>query len=231
MRPAATATLAALALGALPAPATAQEARDRPSRGALVGGGLALALPTYALGVTVHEGSHALAARLMGAEVLDLRLLPGRNPYHGAFQFGWVRVRGLTSDRQRILFLAAPRLPDALVLGGYGLLQATDRLPDHPWGHLVIQVLATGFWVDFSKDVLVFHPHNDVVRIYGYLGLDTEWKRLPARLVHAALAAGTGYLLWLGWKDLFTRGDDDPAQGARAAGGLPLVAPVFATSF
>lgn len=205
------------------ATAHAQEGDDGPSDGVLVGAGLAMVVPTYFVGVTVHEGSHALAARLVGAEVIDLRLYPGRNPVNGAFQFGWARIRGIQSDRERLFFLAAPRIPDVLLLGGYGALAFTDHLPDDRWGLLVLNVLATGFWVDFSKDVLVFNRHNDVVRIYTILGLDTEWKRLPARLVHAAASAGLAYVVWQGWEKLFFAEND----GATS----PLVAPVFTTTF
>ena len=185
---------------------------DEPTDGELVAGGLAMAIPTYFLGVVLHEGSHAVAAELVGADVTQLRLYPGRNPVNGAFQFGWTRVKGLPRGRgTRLFFLSAPKLTDLLLLGGYGALHATESLPDDEWGHLAIQVLATGLVVDFAKDVLVFHSANDMVRIYNHLGLDTEWKRLPARVLHAAASAGLGYLVWRGYQDLFAKNDDAAA--------------------
>jgi hypothetical protein len=181
---------------------------DDPTDGELVAGGLALALPTYFVGVVLHEGSHAVAAELVGADVTQLHLWPGRNPVNGAFQFGWTRVKGLPRGRgTRTFFLSAPKLTDLALLGGYGALYATDSLPEGEWGHLVVQVLATGLWVDFTKDVFVFHSANDMVRIYDHWGLDNEWKRLPARVLHAAASAGLGYLIWRGYEDLFAKND------------------------
>lgn len=191
----------------LAAPASAHA--DEPTDGELVAGGLAMAIPTYFLGVALHEGSHGLAAELVGADVTQLRLWPGRNPSNGAFQFGWTRVTGLPRGRgTRIFFLSAPKITDLLLLGGYAALYATESMPDGEWGHLTLQVLATGLWVDFVKDVFVFHSANDMVRIYNHLGLDNEWKRLPARVVHAAASFGLGYLIWRGYDDLFAKNDE-----------------------
>jgi hypothetical protein len=191
--------------------AVASPAEARPSDGELVAAGAALAIPTYFLGVAVHEGAHAVAAELVGADTIELHLLPGRNPHNGAFQFGWTRVRGLQSRGERIFFLSAPKIVDAVLLGGYAAAWATDSLPDNSWGHLVVQVLATGFWVDFAKDVLVFGRHNDVVRVFNHLGLDNEWKRLPVRVIYAAASGAIAYAIWAGWVDLFERNDAEPA--------------------
>jgi len=219
--------LAAALLCAATAPARAE-----PSDRALVYGGLAMALPDYALGVTVHEGSHAVAGWMVGAELTELHLWPGRNPYNGAFQFGWTRVRGLDGDGARRFFLVAPKITDSVFLGAWATLYATDTMPDNRWGHLTIQVLATGFWVDFAKDVLVFSPHNDVNRIYSSLGLDTEWKKLPARLLHAAVSAGMAYYLYLGWRDLFTENDEATSAVREPSGErVILVAPVLSGRF
>jgi hypothetical protein len=201
---------AALVFGAAPAHA------DEPSDGELVAGGLGLAIPTYFVGVVLHEGSHAVAAELVGADVTQLRLWPGKNPSNGHFQFGWTRVKGLPRGRgTRIFFLSAPKITDLLLLGGYSTLYATDSLPrGSEWGHLVIQVLATGLWVDFVKDVFVFHDGNDMVRIYDHLGLDNEWKRLPARVLHLAASVGLGYVIWRGYEELFAKNNDPAAVPA-----------------
>src|SRR5204863_4968909 len=56
-------------------------ARAEPSDKTLVYTGLALAPPTYLIGVALHEGSHAIAAELVGADVVDVHLFPpGRDP-------------------------------------------------------------------------------------------------------------------------------------------------------
>ena len=187
-------------------------ARAEPSDRQLVYAGIGMALPDYVLGVTLHEGSHAVAAELLGGDVTELHLWPGRNPRTGHFQFGWTSVRGLPrSHGAQIFFLVAPKITDAVMLAGYGLLYATDSLPSNRWGWLTLQVLATGFWVDFAKDVLVFHRFNDVVRVFDHLGLDSEWKRLPARLVYALVDVATAYVIYLGYRDMF-RADDEVAM-------------------
>ena len=212
----------ACAVLAAPCPAAAE-----PSDGELVAGGLAMGIPTYALGVTLHEGTHALVGKAFGGEVVEMRLYPGRNPRNGAFQFGWVRMRGTFSRAERTTFLLAPKALDLAMLGGWTALYETDHLPDNPWGYLALLVWATGFWVDFSKDVLVFHDQNDVVKVFASYGLDTELERLPVRVLYAAASVGLGYLLYRGYDDLFASNDaPETTDGATLADGaviLPLV--------
>ena len=40
----------------------------------------------------------------------------------------------------------------------------TGAWPHNRYGQLTLTVLATGFWVDFSKDVVLFSATNDVVK-------------------------------------------------------------------
>jgi hypothetical protein len=82
-------------------------------------------------------------------------------------------------------------------------------------------VLASGFWVDFSKDILSFSPHADIVKAYERLGLRTEWSRLPLRLLHAGLSAGAAYVLFRGYLGVFR---PDAELGSVAL-------PVWRTSF
>jgi len=189
--------------------ATARTARAEPSDRHLVYAGLGMALPDYMLGVTLHEGTHGVAARLLGAHVTELHLWPGRNPQTHHFQFGWTTVRGLPRGRGKLaFFLLSPKITDAVMLAGFGALYAADALPSNHWWWLTVQVLATGFWVDFAKDVVVFHRFNDVVRVLDAYGLHTEWQRLPVRILYAALDVGAGWLVALGWRDLFRSNDD-----------------------
>jgi hypothetical protein len=185
-----------------------------------VGVGLALAIPDYLLGVAIHEGSHAIAAELVGGDVVDVHLWPGRNPYNGAFQLGWTRVRGVSGRGQKLFFWLAPRITDLALLGGYAALRALEA-PDNDWAQLALQVFATGLVVDFAKDVFLWNPHNDVIRSYAALGFDREWKRFPLRILHAAASAGLGYMVWLGWRDLFAENN----------GGAEMSAPLVTGSF
>lgn len=218
---AAIAALAALVLGQPPAAAA-------PSDGDLVWVGVGLALPTYALGVTLHEGTHALAAKAMGAEVLSIDLLPGRDDA-GAFHFGLTRVRGLATKRQKAFFYLAPKLTDALLLGGFtGLVLSDAGWPDNRYGQLTLTVLATGFWVDFTKDVLSFSPQNDVIKVMHLGGLTSEGEKLPARLGYATLAVTLGYFVVRGYQRTF---EDPEAASAARSSPRRLILPVLSATF
>lgn len=173
-----------------------------------------MALPTYILGVTVHEGSHAIAAKLVGADVIGLKLLPGRHPRNKKFYFGYTEIRGELTDRQRGFFLFAPKIVDMVMLGGYAALVGLEALPDNHYGQVAFAVVATGFWVDFAKDIPPIAEHHDMPRIYSMLGRKSEWSRLPLRLVHAALAAASAYTIYKGYERIF----EDSEEASRAAG-------------
>jgi len=206
---------AALAVIAAAAPA----ARAEPSDRALVLTGLALAPPTYLIGVSLHEGSHALAALLVGATVDTLHLFPpGRDPSTGTFRFGWTYVRGLRSDGDKLVFYAAPKLTDAALLGGFAALAFTGAWPGNRYGQLALTVFATGLWVDFSKDVVLFSPTNDVVKVLDLAGL-TGWRELPARLGYAGMAIGLGLIVAHGYRRTF---DAPPPAAAAPAAIVPL---------
>jgi hypothetical protein len=180
-------------------------AAAEPSNERLFYTGLALAPPTYLLGVSLHEGSHAVMAKLVGAEVLDVHLFPpGRDPKVNKFRFGWTYVRGLATKRERILFYIAPKITDSLLLGGFAALAFTDAWPDNRYGQLALSVLGIGLWVDFSKDVVLFSRHNDVVKVFD-LWCMRGWKQLPARLVYAAAVVGFGYVVAHGVQRTFDR--------------------------
>jgi hypothetical protein len=199
-------------------------ARADPSDRTLVLTGLAMAPPTYLLGVSLHEGSHALAAKLVGASVDVLHLFPpGRDPSTNTFRFGWTYVRGLESRGDKILFYIAPKLTDAALIGGFAALVFTDAWPHNRYGQLALTVLATGWWVDFSKDVVLFSTTNDVVKVFD-LWCMTGWRQLPARLVYAGAVVGLGLVVARGYERTFER----PASAAAAQ---PPMLPVIATTF
>ena len=182
-------------------------ARAEPSDKTLFYTGLALAPPTYLVGVALHEGSHAVAAKLVGAEVLSVHLFPpGRDPKVGKFRFGWTYVRGLQGNDERIFFYVAPKITDVALLGGFAALVLTDAWPSNRYGQLALTVFATGLWVDFSKDVLSFSKHNDVVKVFN-LWCMTGWKQIAPRLLYAGAAIGLGAIVAHGYKRTFY--DDD----------------------
>ena len=219
----AAAAAAAIAVIAAAAPA----ARAEPSDRALVLTGLALAPPTYLVGVSLHEGSHALAALLVGATVDTLHLFPpGRDPSTGTFRFGWTYVRGLRSDGDRLVFYTAPKLTDAALLGGFAALAFTGAWPGNRYGQLALTVFATGLWVDFSKDVVLFAPTNDAAKALDLAGL-TGWRELPARLAYAGMAIGLGLIVAHGYRRTF----DAPPAAASSPAAMPRIVPLAVLSF
>jgi hypothetical protein len=189
----------------------------------LILAGAAMGVPTYMLGVAVHEGSHALAGKMLGVRITDYSLIPGFHPTTGKFFFGYVTVQGLRSEGQRAFFLIAPKLTDTILLSGFSLLYATESLPSNYYAQTGVLVLATGFWVDFSKDIFAFWDHNDTVKVYNSLGLKSELSRLPARIVHLGLSVAMGYAIYRGYEDLFEKPMEPSAQ--------PLLVPMWDTRF
>jgi hypothetical protein len=220
-------TLCALAVASL---ATAERAyAGEPSNERLVLTGLALAPPTYLLGVTLHEGSHALAAKLVGGTVDQVRLFPpGVDPRAGTFRFGWVYVRGLRTRAQRQFFYLAPKITDAVLLSAYSALVLTDHLPSSRYGTLALTVVATGLWIDFAKDVVLFSRHNDVVKAL-HLWCMRGWKQVPARLVYAGISAGFAYVVARGYERTFGGREIEMTTARDGAGALAL--PIFSARF
>jgi len=217
---------ATAALVVLAALAHAPPAHAEPSDRALVLTGLALAPPTYLVGVSLHEASHALAALLVGATVDTLHVFPpGRDPSTNTFRFGWTYVRGLRSDRDKLVFYVAPKLTDAALLGGFAGLVFTGAWPGSRYGQLALTVFATGLWVDFAKDVVLFAPTNDVVKARDLAGL-TGWRELPARVIYAGLAIGLGLIVAHGYQRTF----DSPAAAAPSVV-TPRTVPLAAIAF
>lgn len=197
-------------------------AAAEPSNSTLVYVGLAMAPPTYVAGVSLHEGSHALAAKLVGADVEELHLFPpGIDPHTNTFRFGWTYVHGLSSRGERAFFYVAPKITDAVLLGGFAALILTDTWPHNRYGQLALTVGATGLWVDFSKDVVLFSPQNDIVHFFDQLCL-TGWRQVPARLVYAGVAGGLAYFVVRGYEKTFS----EPAVNA-----TPLVLPILSSAF
>ena len=156
------------------------------------------------------------------AEVGEVALLP--HVHRGKFYFGRVQVRGLRGRGQRTFFLLAPKISDLIIIGGYSAALGLDALPDNRYGLLALTVVATGFWVDFTRDVFAFWDYNDTVKVYNAYGLDGELKRLPARLVHAGISVAAALVIFEGYRQVFAH--DNQVEGAAPAM-LPLVMTTF----
>ncbi|HEY3806990.1 MAG TPA: hypothetical protein VGL61_30515 [Kofleriaceae bacterium] len=193
----------------------ASAAHAEPSDTDLVLAGAGMALPTYVLGVTWHESSHALAAKLLGADVEELHVFPpGIDPRAHVFRFGWTYVHGLHTDRELAIFLLAPKVTDLILIGGFAALVFTSAWPGNKYGELALTVGATGAWVDFAKDVLSTSQQDDVIRVFDLWGVN----RIAARIGYAVIDAGLALIVARGYERVFER---DPG---------PIV-PLFRTAF
>lgn len=205
-------------LAAAPSPAAGE-----PSDRTLFITGLALAPPMYLIGVALHEGSHALAAKSVGAKIDSFHVFPpGRDP-RGNWRFGWTYVRGLRTKSERQWFYIAPKVVEAALLAGFAGLVFTDGWPNNRYGQVALTVVGTGLWIDYSKDVFAFRPSNDVPKILDQWCL-RGWKQIPARVVYAATIIGLGLGVVRSYQRTFERTLGDPPPAARI---LPVVSATF----
>lgn len=207
--------------GALCASPIDARADERPDTSTLVLVGLGMGIPTYFFNVLMHEGTHAVVAKAYGKEIVRFQWWPGRHPQNGRFYLGYVQYKGRLTTNQQTFFLMSPKITALVALGGYAALVGFDGLPEGHYSQLALAVLATGFWVDFTKDLLAFWQPNDFQRSLSKNGKKSFWQRLPYRFVYAALSAATGYAVLRGYDELLA--DDDP-------GGM-MMAPMFQGSF
>lgn len=199
-------------------------AAEEPSDTKLVLIGAALAPPMYLIGVSLHEGSHAIAAELVGGDATEVHLFPPAiDPKVGTFRFGWVYAQGLRTKSQKIAFYLAPKITDAILLGGFAAMVLTSAWPENKYGQLVLTVVGTGLWIDFAKDVVLFSKHNDVVKAFN-LWCMRGWKQVPARLVYAAASAGFGYVLLRAYQQTFF-------EERLSTTSTPVVFPIISSRF
>ncbi|HTM22531.1 MAG TPA: hypothetical protein VL172_18545 [Kofleriaceae bacterium] len=206
---------------ALLAPMRAQAQEDRPSTARLVAAGAATAVPTYWIETVIHEGMHALTAKAFGAEILQFAVIPGRYGPQRHFYFGYVSYRGQLTLGQQTLFLLAPKLDDLVWLGGYAALVGFGGVPENHYAQVVLAVVATGFWIDFTKDLVQFWHPADVDVALSRNGARRFVQRLPWRLLHIGIAAAVAIPLVQGWKSAF----------AHPTGSAAFVVPIAGAHF
>lgn len=201
----------------------ARAATAEPSNTTLIAIGIGAAPVDYIAGVTLHEGSHALAAKLVGADVDELHVFPpGTDPRAHKFRFGWTYVHGLRSRGDRAFFYIAPKLTDTLLLGGLSAIIATSAWPQNRYAQLAITVGATGLWVDFAKDLPLLSPLNDVSQ-FERVSCMRGWRRAMARSVYGLTVAGLAVPVVASYYRTFSR--------SSATMATPLVVPLIAARF
>jgi hypothetical protein len=213
VRLAVTSVLALALLAGAPDSARA----ERPENRDLVLAGSAMAIPAYLGGVALHEGMHALVAKMYGRTITSMSIFPGRHPRNHRFYFGYVSYRPRLPVGKRTFLLVAPKLMNLIWLGAYAGLVTTDTLPANRYGQLAMAVWASGQWTDFSKDIALFWRRHDINVALEINGATSFWKRLPYKLLHLGLSLATGYVVIEGYRGVF----EDEAGGTLPY--LPLV--------
>jgi len=198
-----------------------RRAHADPSNTTLVYVGLGMAPVDYLAGVSLHEGSHGLAAWLVGADVEELHVFPpGIDPHSQRFRFGWTYVRGLRDDGDKVFFYLAPKISDLALLGGFAALVYTGAWPSDRYGQLALTVVGTGLWVDFAKDVVPLGRGDDVSIALQVAGI-SGWREVSVRLLYAAADVGLAFVVAHGYDRTF---DHAPTSTA-------LTLPLFTTRF
>ncbi|MBI3556464.1 MAG: hypothetical protein HY074_09395 [Deltaproteobacteria bacterium] len=194
--------------------------------------GSLMAIPTYVLGVTWHEGSHAVAAELMGGNVTEFSILPEHHPIDGHLTFGHTnynsgKICGGGTDGNGVLQLTyycpfstgkdvfitvAPKITDLTLMGFYTALNETNHLPSNLYARIAMSSIAVGAWVDFSKDLLATSNYDDVNRVYKLLGQNPHDKTNPYALTYLGLTAISGAGVGRGVYKLLTRREASPKK-------------------
>jgi hypothetical protein len=171
-----------------------------------------MAVPDYFLGVTQHEGLHALAATAFGAKVTSMNVLPSEQGGH--FFFGRTTWEGSLTTAQSVVAYTAPKMGELAGLSAYALLELTGNAPENKYAALSLLVVATGMWVDFVHDIGATSDASDVGKTYSLLGVHDEASRFPYRLLHGTVAVAAALPIVRGYVRLFTR--RTPATRTRA---------------
>lgn len=152
--------------------------------------GLVLAIPTFFVTTTIHEGSHALVVWLNGGDITRFR--PWPSSVDGQFYFGYTEWEGTLSNRALALSSIAPKLMDTAILAAYTAIIETDANPNTQQGKLILAVVAAGAWVDLVHDLFSNDPNNDMTKFREAVGIDTRGERAGFYAIWSAIALGGG---------------------------------------
>lgn len=153
----------------------------------LAGATAGMLVADFFLQTTIHEGTHAIAAKRQGFKITVFRPFPGYTP-EGHFSFGFFRGerqgRELGNSENGLITIA-PKFTDVGMLYSYIIFEEFNLLPENQYAQLAMWVVAFGAWVDFSKDVCAGicyqSPSNDVVNYEKSMGYNSPWEKLAVR--------------------------------------------------
>lgn len=105
--------------------------------------------PSFGLHIAVHEGSHALAAIAVGAQVTDFKPYPHMSEYHGKMVWGSMSFKGNLNPGQLALIAIAPFVVEA----AWSLIAAhlSSTLPKDHWLRGILLVESAAALIDMTN--------------------------------------------------------------------------------
>lgn len=146
---------------------------------------LLLVYPIWAL---IHEGSHALVARGLGAEILTFK--PWPNKALGRLTWGSVQWRGGLTSHERGLVSIAPRAPALLATIALPVLVYSGA-PDF------VSVLFAGGLVDQVVNSLGINENSDLQEWCRSFTYNNPWYWRAIGLTTALMFGGVALLIRL----------------------------------
>lgn len=136
---------------------------------------VAAAPVSYAVWVLMHEYSHISVAHML-VEVAEYRIKLIPDLKNWTWARTWWTTRQQTTDTQRALIAAAPRLPDVLAA------VALPWVVDWPWA----VILVGGGVVDLCTGSIGYSPRSDLRIVSNRVGVNPWLLRVGGMTVFAA---------------------------------------------
>jgi len=150
---------------------------------------LAWTLPSLAGYVVLHEGAHALAAKMMGAETVTFNWFPNRRAVAAV---GIYAPNSTSGERAFSNF--APLISDLALLGSFLVISEVAGVSNE---HVLIPLTLMAAWGvgDIGiQAVPLGYGYHHVENVYRHFGL-SQWQRIPFRVVHVATAVVGAYFV------------------------------------
>ncbi|HLE01098.1 MAG TPA: hypothetical protein VJB59_12615 [Bdellovibrionota bacterium] len=185
---------------------------NSPSALKLIGAAALIAPAEYFLTAALHEGSHVLAVKTFGGKVQNFEITPSKDG-EGYVIFSKTEYTGDFSKAQLAITDIAPKISDILIVGSYAALQESESIPQNKYAQVAAAMVATGAWVDFSKDIIFVGSQNDLTKFMSRLGAQDGSERFSYKLGYGALALAGGLEIGKGWHRVFQKNNSGNPQG------------------